>query len=181
MNDATTLVFVPAIVTVLLLGILAVRSLTASSRMRSATAMEPPFNLRAFHNLLSAEEDAFVRLRLSKKDYNRLQRKKYRVALAYISDLSCYAAGIARLGQASRRSSDSQVVAAADALVSAAFRLRLTATIVRLNLGIWLLFPSSQLSLPRLVHHYQRIQDAAALLGVARYRLASVHSGDCLR
>jgi hypothetical protein len=177
MTDVTTLIIILAVAAATLLLASAVRTLAPSRRMRSAHGIEPPFNLRSFRNLISADEDAFVRARLSRRDYNRLQRQKYRIASAYVSELSRYASGMARLGQPSRRSSDPQVAAAAEALVSAAFRLRFTAAIVRLNLGLWVLFPSSRHSLPHLIHQYERIQAASAQLGLARYRFANTPAG----
>jgi hypothetical protein len=163
-----TALIISAIAAIILFAVVAYGTLLPAPPQHAPRETEPSISLRALRTLINDDEDAFVRSRLSKSEYARLQRKKYRVARAYALELSQYGAGMAALGQAARRSSNPEISAAADRLVDTALRLRSISLIVRFDLGIRLLVPSGSAPLKRLISHYERVQDAAASLNLAR-------------
>lgn len=123
-----------------------------------------PIDLIAFRNLLSQEDDAFLRAHLRGYALLRVRLARQRAAIEYVRILAYNAAILMRLGQTAKASSEQNVREASRELLSLAVETRILAGIALLQLYLSLLLPWWQPSLGA----------AAATYGQLRTALASV-------
>jgi hypothetical protein len=99
------------------------------------------FNIEALAKLMDGAERDFLRSRLPKKSFRKIQRKRMRVALAYLSDLST-------------------ILSAFDANTIGEVRLQILRTRFQ-ALRMWA-FPSSSIAPCELVHAFHRLSKSLA-------------------
>ncbi|HKU19901.1 MAG TPA: hypothetical protein VJQ50_02730 [Terriglobales bacterium] len=119
-------------------------------------------DIAAFRNLISPQEEDYLRHNLPPSEFRRIQKERMRAAAAYIHQALQNAAVLLRLGEAAQRSADPQLAAAGSTLVDTAIRLRLYAFFVLLKLYLNIAFPGLQLSSLAVVDRYERLTDAMA-------------------
>lgn len=118
-----------------LLAVLLVMLFTYLAARRSKDGQDPnegfaairALDIEAFRNLVDPEEEAFLRARLSARDFRRAKRLRAGAALAYVRSLSQASLQIARLGDAAQRNPDPAVAASGRQIVNSATNLRLRA------------------------------------------------------
>lgn len=119
-------------------------------------------DIAAFRNLISPQEEDYLRHNLPPPEFRRIQKERMRAAAAYIHQALQNAAVLLRLGEAAQRSADPQLASAGSTLVDTAIRLRLYAFFVLLKLYLNIAFPGLQLSSLAVVDRYERLTDAMA-------------------
>ena len=120
-----------------------------------------PVDLEAFQNLVSEEEQEFLRANLPAAEFRSVQRERQRAAIEYIQRTAHNAAILLRLGEAARRSTDAKVAEAGQQLVDNALRLRVYAMLAVGKLYAGMAFPSARLSAGTLVESYEHLSDLA--------------------
>jgi len=162
-----------AFLVVTAITLLAVAAILYVIRGRSApvrsldelTARSKPVDLEAFRNLVSVEEEAYLRESLPPRQFRRVQRKRMLAAAEYVRRASHNAALLVTLGESVRSSNDPQLAEAATELVNSAIQMRLTAILVLLCIGIRIVFPQTKLSLARLTDDYERLRGYLSAVG----------------
>ena len=119
-------------------------------------------DIAAFRNLISPQEEDYLRHNLPPPEFRRIQKERMRAAAAYIHQALQNAAVLLRLGEAAQRSADPQLASAGSTLVDTAIRLRLYAFFALLKLYLNIAFPGLQLSSLAVVDRYERLTDAMA-------------------
>lgn len=120
----------------------AVRGRTAAVRdMSELENRTQRVDLAAFQALIDPRDEAFLRANLSARDFRRLQRQRASAAADYVCRMSHNASVMLRLGEAARRSPDTEVARAGVELVDKALHLRLLALAARLRFALDLLVP----------------------------------------
>ena len=119
-------------------------------------------DIAAFRNLISPQEETYLRRSLPAGEFRRIQRERMRAAAAYIQNALHNAAILLRLGEAAQRSPDPQLAAAGRQLVDTAIRLRLYAFFALLKLYLNIAFPGLQLSPLAVADRYERLTEAMA-------------------
>ena len=119
-------------------------------------------DITAFRNLVSRDEENYLRRNLPASEFKRIQRLRLKAATAYIRSAVGNAAVLLRIGEAAQHSPDHEVAAAGRVLVETAIRLRLYAFFVLLKLHLNIAVPDLQLSATDVVDRYERLTDAMA-------------------
>jgi hypothetical protein len=116
-----------------------------------------PVDLDAFRNLMSPEEEEFLRRHLAAPMFRKTQRRRLRAAMAYVSGVSTNALILLRVGELATESSDANILVAGRELVDAASRLRLYAILVRVKLSFALILPGVPLSATGVMDGYREL------------------------
>jgi hypothetical protein len=119
-------------------------------------------DIAAFRNLISPQEENYLRHNLPAGEFRRIQKERMCAAAAYIQNALHNAAILLRLGEAARRSPDPQLAVAGRQLVDNAIRLRLYAFFALLKLYLNIAFPGLQLSPLAVADRYERLTEAMA-------------------
>lgn len=119
-------------------------------------------DITAFRNLISSNEEEYLRHRLPAREFRSIQRERMRAAIAYIRGALQNAAILLRLGEAAQRSADPQLAAAGRTLVDTAIRMRLYAFFALLKLYLNLAFPGLRLSPSAVADRYEGLTEAMA-------------------
>ena len=119
-------------------------------------------DIGAFRNLISPQEENYLRHNLPAGEFRRIQKERMRAAVAYIQNALHNAAILLRLGEAAQRSSDPQLAVAGRQLVDNAIRLRLYAFFALLKLYLNIAFPGLRLSPLAVADRYERLTEAVA-------------------
>lgn len=127
-----------------------------------------PVDLAAFRNLIDDSEEEYLRVRLPRREFRRLQRERMRATLEYVQRVALNAAILLRLGESARTSPDPAVAQAAQELANRALRLRLHALLAEAKLRAGLLLPGARLSSAAVLDRYQRLTEAVARLSRAQ-------------
>lgn len=160
---------ITAVLVVLVVG--AVLLLARAARGQSTAAITSLVDLQghttaidvgAFRNLISPEEENYLRRNLPAGEFKRIQRERMRAAVAYIQCALQNAAILLRLGEAAQRSAQPNLAAAGRKLVDTAIRLRLYAFFALLKLYLNIAFPGLHLSPLAVADRYERLTDAMA-------------------
>lgn len=117
-----------------------------------------PVNLEAFENLRDPEDTAYLRERLPRSAFRRVQRLRTRAALEYLNRIAHNARILQGVGEANRVSSDAGVAETAQSIVDEALRLRLLALRVRYQLYLEWLYPERTFAIPQLSEQYDRVR-----------------------
>lgn len=123
-----------------------------------------PVDLAAFRNLIDDSEEEYLRVRLPRREFRRLQRQRMRATLEYVQRVALNAAILLRLGESARTSPDPAIAQAAQELANRALRLRLYALLAEAKLRAGLLLPGARLSSAAVLDRYQRLTEAVARL-----------------
>jgi hypothetical protein len=119
-------------------------------------------DIAAFRNLMSSQEEEYLRQQLPTSEFRSIQRASMRAAIAYIQGALQNAAILLRLGEAAQKSADPQLAAAGRKLVDTAIRMRLYAFFALVKLYLNLAFPDLRLSPSAVADRYEGLTDAVA-------------------
>ncbi len=164
MTLALVLVIAAALALVLILGVTVSRSLQLAPSSALAHRIEP-LDIEAFRNLVSPDENEYLRRRLPAGVFRRVQRERLRAAAVYISVAGRNAAVLVTVGQAALTSGDATTVDAARQLVDNALLLRRNATLALLRIYIALVWPHAGLAGAPVLYGYERLNGSAMRLG----------------
>jgi hypothetical protein len=164
MTIAIILVVAAILSLAVILGLAVSRGLQVSSTSSLAEQIQP-IDVEAFRNLVSREEDNYLRRRLSTSEFRQVRRERLRAMAAYVQTAGRNAAVLIRIGQNAVAASDAQTAEAARQLVDQALQLRRNAfsALIRINLALAL--PNSSLSTAPVLQGYERLNGSAMLLG----------------
>jgi hypothetical protein len=142
---------------------------TTSGDLDQLAAQLRPVDLRAFRNLMAPSEEQYLRENLPLRQFRMIHRERMLAASEYVRSAAQNAAILVRLGEAARRSSDTEVVAAAEKLLDNALRLRLYAfrTVPRLYLAI--LFPGISRTPQPVADAYDTMTRQVVMLGCLQF------------
>jgi hypothetical protein len=112
-------------------------------RRGSAAGALTPVDLNAFENLMDRDEEEYLRLNLSAKEFRSVQRERIRVARLYVAAISKNASVLVGMGQAARSQRDPEVAASGQELMRHAVQLKLWCVLAQLRLGGAFLFPGA--------------------------------------
>ena len=159
-----TAVLVVLVVCALLLLARAARGQTAimAPTLVDLQGRTTAIDITAFRNIMSAEEENYLRRHLPAAEFRSIHRERMRAAIAYIQSALKNAAILLRLGEAAQRSADPQLAAAGRKLVDTAIRMRLYAFFALVKLYLNLAFPSLRLSPAAVADRYEGLTDAMA-------------------
>lgn len=128
-----------------------------------------PVNLEALCDALDPKQDAYLRHRLSRHEFQRLQRKRARLAKEYLRRMSHNAALLQRVGYGQLNSSNPLVAAQAQELIDAGVHVRLYAF-----LGMAAFFVRHSLSLAKVA----QVQKLMSSVLVPAYELLRTKAHD---
>ncbi len=128
-----------------------------------------PVDLEAFRNLTDPAEEAYLRSRLSRSDFRRVQRLRLQAAADYVGRTAHNAAVLLRLAEAARQSPEPDVARTAQELASAAMELRLNSMLALALLYARCLVPEASLRLSRHLAAYERVRQST--LAFSRLRM----------
>ncbi|HLK34574.1 MAG TPA: hypothetical protein VKT29_15880 [Terriglobales bacterium] len=138
------------------------QSVAVVTSLRDLEGQTTAIDVAAFRNLVSPDEEKFLRRHLPGGEFRYLQRQRMRAAVAYIHSALSNAAILLRLGEAAQRSQDQHLAVAGRKLVETAIRLRLYAFFALLKLYVNIAFPDLHLSPVAVVDRYERLTEAMA-------------------
>jgi len=118
-----------------------------SGRLRSV-------DLQAFQNLVSLEEEDFLRRELAPRVFRKVQVLRVRAAIGYVQNVAANAVILLHLGEWAENSSDAEVVIAGHELAEAASRLRVYSVLVLVKLYLGVLLPGIRLSSSGIAEQY---------------------------
>jgi hypothetical protein len=161
------------------LVLLAVFAGLAARRPRHAPNLEQAFvalrslDIEAFRNLVSPEEEDFLRARLPAEAFRRVKRERARAALIYVKAVSHAALQFARFGDAAQRSAEPAVAASGREIANSAVYLRLRALDATARLTLALAFPDLP---PRPLRSLLQQYDHARVLLLSHHGLQHAQS-----
>ena len=126
-------------------------------------------DLEAFRNLMSPDDEEFLRANLPPRQFRSVQRARFLAAVQYVNCVAGNAAVLLRLGESARSSSDAAVVAAGQELVDAALRLRLYSLMVVIKLYFGVVLPGVKLSPAAIADRYQHMSGLVGRLSRMHY------------
>ncbi len=124
-----------------------------------------PVDLDAFLNLISSEQEDYLRKHLSVDSFRKLQRERARVVLKYVDRASENASILLRLGQATQRDPDPAVARQASELTDCAIQLRMDALRAKCRIYLVILLPGLPLSSPGFSQRYEHLLHTFSALG----------------
>jgi hypothetical protein len=126
-------------------------------------------DLEAFRNLMSPDDEEFLRTNLPPRQFRSVQRARFLAAAQYVNCVAGNAAVLLRLGESARSSSDAAVAAAGQELVDAALRLRLYSLMVVIKLYAGAVMPGVKLSPAAIADRYQHMSGLVGRLSRMHY------------
>jgi hypothetical protein len=153
-----TLVFILlALVLLVVFTTLARRRSQDAPDLEQALAALRSLDIEAFRNLVSAEEEEYLRARLSPGEFVKVKRERARAALLYVNALSNASLQFARFAGAAQRNPDPALAASAKEIANSAVYLRVRALDAALRLTFSITFPAVPLHAARpLLEQYDR-------------------------
>lgn len=124
-----------------------------------------PVDLDAFRNLVSRDEEEFLRRSLPAVQYWRVERARMRALFEYVSRIAHNSALLMRLGQAGQRSSATELVGAGEELADLAFQMRVLSLMVMPVILLRMVLPQLRISPGTLCDTYERTRERASSFG----------------
>lgn len=155
-------------VLIVLLGVALVAVRGQSSDIRSVeqvTKLSRPVDLESLRNLISEADENYLRAALRGRDYRRVERARMRAAMDYVGRAAHNSAMLLRLGEAGRRSSNSQLAKAGDELANSALHMRLLCMTAMAIIGVRIVLPQLQVSAGSICDAYASTRDRVATFG----------------
>jgi hypothetical protein len=121
-----------------------------------------PIDLSAFENLISPEDEQFLREHLSKKAFARVMRNRDVAVIAYLRIFADNAAVLIRMAAHARENSSGDVRLQADRLANQALNLRVKCLYAIWRLRLRLIIPSGLRSLRSMVPAYRNLVSSTA-------------------
>jgi len=154
-----------AIVLVLFLGFEAWARYSRPGRdLQLASAELIPVDLEAFENLVDPEEERYLRMNLSAREFRGVQRGRIRAAKMYVAALSQNAAVLVSVGQSARSNANPEVGAVGQEIVHRAIRLRIWCLFSLLRMDAAFLFPGQLSPSNAIASQYMLVTYMAAKL-----------------
>jgi hypothetical protein len=145
-----TLIFVVlAIALLVMFAGLAARRNPETPELDQALAALRSLDIEAFRNLVSFEEEEFLRARLAPDEFLEIKRERTRAALIYLRALSDASLQFARFGGAAQRSPDPALASSGKEIANSAVYLRLRTLDASLRLRLSIALPAFQVRLAR--------------------------------
>src|SRR5437763_1003171 len=132
-----------------------------------------PLDVVAFQNLIDSEDQRFLRDMLSPRRYRRVQRERIGVCLAYVRCCARNAAILIRIGESAAQSSNAEIRATGQRMLSDAIRMRMYAVALVPKVTFWWIFPNLELSIAMLGRKYNQMAAALADLNMLKQGPAS--------
>jgi hypothetical protein len=124
-----------------------------------------PVDLEAFRNLVSRDEERYLRAHLLPEDYRQVQRMRVRAALQYLGAAAHNAKILLRVGEGARHSSDPELAAAGEQLVTTAVAVRLRAIVAMTRLYPGLILPGMGSAGVEILPSYEQLKSSFSRLG----------------
>jgi hypothetical protein len=131
-------------------------------------------DIDAFRNLTDPNEEEFLHSRLRRREYRKIQRKRLRATLAYVSCVAENTAVLIKLGENARRSSDPSIAEAGTKLVNNALQLRLQTLQVKTKVYLQIIYPGMRTPSGELLSQYEQMTRQGILLGRLQYTTRGV-------
>jgi hypothetical protein len=128
-----------------------------------------PVDIQAFRNLIDPQEEDYLRANLPITEFRQVQRARMRAAIDYVRRTSHNAALLIRIGQATRKHSNPEIVRAAEQLANSALLLRIYSMLALAYFYGRILAPTLRLGSSSFVDRYEGLRDNMA-------RLARLHT-----
>jgi hypothetical protein len=141
-----------------------------SRRQRSTDLCE--IDLVAFENLISADEEEFLRAHLSAGEFRTIQRERLRAAMEYVSGISHNAGVLLQMGSAALHGPDPKIAEAGRQVIDEAGKLRLNAQLVRMRLLAAMLWPGARHRPAGVLELYRQLKRTAEILQDAPAQVA---------
>ena len=125
-------------------------------------------DLSAFQNLMSNDDDLFLRQSLPGREFRRVQRLRHRAALAYLSMILHNSSVLGRAGELAASSGVDQLAGAGRRLVQLALEVRLRTLRLILRLWISMVWPTGRADLADALQRYAEMKEAFRRLGALR-------------
>lgn len=139
--STTFILVIVALSLLMLFAYLAIRRNSIPRDVDQAFGAIRALDVEAFRNLVSPEEENFLRARLAPREFRKIRRQRALAARAYVRALSDAALQFARLGGAAQRSSDPAIVASGKEIANSATYLRFCALQASISLTMSAAFP----------------------------------------
>lgn len=166
-----SLMLVGIAILIVLSVFLIARSHRVKAKDPNLTASIQPVDLEAFQNLMSPQQEQYLRDNLAPGIYRRIQRQRLLAAISYVSGVAGNAVILMRIGESAQDSADPGIVNAGQELREAASHLRLYAILVLAKLYVGVVFPGIQLSPAGITGQYQDL--CLRVSQLSRLRVAS--------
>jgi hypothetical protein len=124
-----------------------------------------PVDIDAFRNLISADDELFLRRSLPAVQYWRVERQRTRALLEYVSRIAHNSSLLMRLGQSGQRSSTSELVGAGTELANVAFQMRVLCLMVMPVIILRIVLPQLRVSPATIIDTYERTRERARSFG----------------
>ena len=124
-----------------------------------------PIDIDAFRNLISTDEEEYLRQQLPGHDFRRVRRARLQATAAYIRTAGANAAVLVHLGQAALSAKDVATAEAARQLVDSALLLRRNAAFALLRVYVALAWPNAGPVASGVLRGYEQLSGSAMLLG----------------
>jgi hypothetical protein len=124
-----------------------------------------PIHLPALMNLLDESQQGYLRARLPKRDFARLQRQRNKALLVYVKRIASNSAVLMRYAHAATQVSDVETAAAGRELLQSALSTRISALKAMGLLYIGVAMPTSVRNLGDAITRYSNATDRFAALG----------------
>lgn len=117
-----------------------------------------PMDVEAFRNLTDSAEERYLKERLPRKEFRRLQRERMLAAIEYVRRAAHNSAILLRVGEAAQQSPAPEVARAAEELASTAMQLRINSLLALGLLYARYLAPEARIGMARQVAAYERMR-----------------------
>ncbi|HWR35672.1 MAG TPA: hypothetical protein VN622_07365 [Clostridia bacterium] len=131
------------------------RATTPEELRKLTTAID----LAAFRNLISPQEDSYLKAQLPAVDFRRVHRARRQAALEYVKIVARNAGILLRMAESGRTSPDPVVAAVAQELVNSALQLRMHALLGMTRLYIGIRFPQFDFHRAGIVDRYESLTE----------------------
>ena len=126
-------------------------------------------DIDAFRNLTDPNEEEFLHTHLPRREYRKIQRRRLRATLDYVSCVAKNTAVLIRMGEDARMSSDPSIAEAGTKLVNNALQLRLQTFQVKAKVYLQIVYPAMRTPSSELVSQYEQMTRQSVLLGRMQY------------
>lgn len=157
-----------SIVVVILLSLLAITLFVVTLRARRKQVAEKPLDLSAFRTLLDRDDEAFLRMKLSRDEFFRQKRLRIRVTWKYVRRIADNSAVAMRETSVWRQDPDVSVAEAAAETTDLAAQIRAQCLVAFAKLAIEFAFPAVQLTPAVLAPKYESLRQNLSRLGSLR-------------
>ena len=136
-----------------------------SRRKQAANRPVRPLDLTAFYTLLDRDDEAFLREKLSRRQFFQLKRLRIKVTWKYVRRIADNSATVLRLAALTRLDPDPNVAQAAAEVADLATHIRVQCLVALAKLAAEFAFPSMQLTPAVLAPKYESLRQNLSRLG----------------